>query len=225
MSSVEVPCGAGILASRVTPAAIRLARDPARARRAAAMSVRALVGCNGRFGRGVVPGVARNPAGSFAAAHDAAMKKHGSRLEFHRPLVPVAGLLLVLVMVLPPQAWASAARKPPDSTPQESGAAPLAADTAHQAAPAMSKNARPVTFDPKLLRPDPVYAGGYDQQAQLDIYGGKRRLDAPRPLVELGYAMYRVGPIGESATWLGVWFRRAAMATTRSMSFSASSNQ
>lgn len=69
----------------------------------------------------------------------------------------------------------------------------------------MSDEARPVEFDASLFSSDPTYEEtGYDPEAQYEIYGGKSRLDAPRPLLEIGRALYSEGPIGDGfETFLG----------------------
>ncbi len=60
----------------------------------------------------------------------------------------------------------------------------------------MSPGAKKETFDPKVFRPDPSYQNQpYDPAKQIDIYGGKKPIDTPRPLLELGDRMYVEGPI------------------------------
>ena len=59
----------------------------------------------------------------------------------------------------------------------------------------MSKEAKPTDYQPKDFRPDPSYQDKpYSPGAQTDIYGGKRALDAPRPLLELFRPIYEEGP-------------------------------
>jgi hypothetical protein len=43
--------------------------------------------------------------------------------------------------------------------------------------------------------PDPRYPGSYDTKQQIDIYGGKKNIDEPRPLIEAWEPMYREGPL------------------------------
>jgi hypothetical protein len=46
--------------------------------------------------------------------------------------------------------------------------------------------------------PDPRYTGkDYDQAQQLEIYGGKTKVVAPRPMIELGQPLYREGALGQ----------------------------
>ena len=60
----------------------------------------------------------------------------------------------------------------------------------------MSPGAKPEAYDPKVFRPDPSYQDKpYDATKQVDIYGGKKPIDTPRPVLELGDPMYVVGPI------------------------------
>jgi len=56
---------------------------------------------------------------------------------------------------------------------------------------------------PEGFRSDPVYTGHYDAEAQLAIYGGKRAVSTPRPLLELGYPQYDAGPLGGTHNFLG----------------------
>jgi hypothetical protein len=70
--------------------------------------------------------------------------------------------------------------------------------------PQMSPEARPVPHDPKAFGPDPSYADKpYDIGDQLRIYGGKSRVDTPRPMLELGRPIYQGGPYEAPGTWLG----------------------
>jgi len=55
-----------------------------------------------------------------------------------------------------------------------------------------------------LFRSDPQYATSYDAQGQVDIYGAKSAVVAPRPPVELGRQQYTSGAYDESSTLLGV---------------------
>ncbi len=68
----------------------------------------------------------------------------------------------------------------------------------------MSPEARPVDYRRDGFGPDPDYADKpYDVAAQLEIYGGKQRVDGPRPPIEWGYPMYQAGPIGPGTTIFG----------------------
>lgn len=74
----------------------------------------------------------------------------------------------------------------------------------HQAPPEMDPAVRRVTHDRTDYRPDPVYPDEpYDAEAQLEIYGGKRAVVAPRPMIELGFPQYREGPFGAGHNLVG----------------------
>src|SRR5947199_1751010 len=47
--------------------------------------------------------------------------------------------------------------------------------------------------DPAWFKSDPCYPEAYDAAAELDIYGGRRAIDRPRPPVELGLRLYDYG--------------------------------
>jgi len=65
--------------------------------------------------------------------------------------------------------------------------------------PAMSPGVERVPHDPKVFKPDPTYGtGAYDAERQVDIYGGKREVKTPRPLIEIGRPLYREGPLPPS---------------------------
>lgn len=53
------------------------------------------------------------------------------------------------------------------------------------------------------FRPDPEYGTKYSAEEQVDIYGGKRAVDPPRPLLELGRQQYTSGTYDASSTLLG----------------------
>jgi hypothetical protein len=55
-----------------------------------------------------------------------------------------------------------------------------------------------------LFRPDPRYdTATYDAQKQVDVYGAKQEVEAPRPLLELGRQQYTSGEYDASSTLLG----------------------
>jgi hypothetical protein len=54
-----------------------------------------------------------------------------------------------------------------------------------------------------LFRSDPQYEANYTAQAQVDVYGAKKVVEPPRPLLELGRLQYTSGSYGESSTLLG----------------------
>ena len=62
-------------------------------------------------------------------------------------------------------------------------------------APDMSPDVRPVGTDLNLFRADPSYDSSiYNSDDQIKIYGGKRGMDEPRPILELGRPIYQEGP-------------------------------
>ncbi len=68
----------------------------------------------------------------------------------------------------------------------------------------MAPEAKPAEFVREDFGPDPSYADKpYDPAAQLEIYGGKRRVDAPRPPIEWGYPLYQAGDIGAGINLFG----------------------
>ncbi|MDF1719041.1 MAG: hypothetical protein P1U65_00025 [Minwuia sp.] len=70
--------------------------------------------------------------------------------------------------------------------------------------PKMSDNAKRVPFQENAFGGDPDYShDDYDIQAQLDIYGGKSEVVAPRPLFELGRKQYVPGQLPEPSTVFG----------------------
>lgn len=72
------------------------------------------------------------------------------------------------------------------------------------AAPAMDPVASPVAVDKALFGPDPDYGPvAYDAQAQIDIYGGKYAVNGPRPLLEIGRALYGSGSLGSGIPLMG----------------------
>ncbi len=62
---------------------------------------------------------------------------------------------------------------------------------------------RETEFDPDHHKSDPVYPGGYDPDAQIEIYGGKRAVPVVRPLLEIGRDLYGPGEIGEGSPIFG----------------------
>ena len=68
----------------------------------------------------------------------------------------------------------------------------------------MSSEAKKIPFDPELFRPDPQYKDKpYSAPKQIEIYGGKSSMDAPRPLLELGRPIYKEGPFSEGYNLIG----------------------
>lgn len=73
-----------------------------------------------------------------------------------------------------------------------------------QPPPEIPVDAEFTEFDASVFKPDPTYEDdGYDAEAQLDIYGGKSPIEAPRPLLELGTPFYQEGPFSEDYAFLG----------------------
>lgn len=82
--------------------------------------------------------------------------------------------------------------------------APFAACAEH-APPETSKEATVVKHTDDVFAGDPVYEDKpYSGEAQLKIYGGKFVVPTPRPLLELGRAIYKAGPLQRSGTALGL---------------------
>ncbi|MFT5171898.1 MAG: hypothetical protein ACI8W7_000062 [Gammaproteobacteria bacterium] len=81
----------------------------------------------------------------------------------------------------------------------------LAVPASEQAKPSkMSKEAKPADVQEGGFRPDPTYEDKpYSAEAQLEIYGAKRALETPRPLLELGQRIYDSGPLRRSTTPFG----------------------
>jgi len=80
--------------------------------------------------------------------------------------------------------------------------APAAAEDEY--VPQTSPGVEHVEHDNEAFGDDPSYEDKpYDPEAQLLIYGGKRDVPAPRPLIELGREIYTAGPFQPSSTFLG----------------------
>lgn len=68
----------------------------------------------------------------------------------------------------------------------------------------MSPVAKPQNYDPNLFGPDPSYKDKpYDAEQQIEIYGGKTAIDAPRPAIELGRPIYVEGPFKKGINLIG----------------------
>lgn len=68
----------------------------------------------------------------------------------------------------------------------------------------MSEVVRPVPHDSGVFSPDPQYDNrDYDADAQLEIYGGKRVVDTPRPLTEFGRRVYDNGTFSQESYIFG----------------------
>jgi hypothetical protein len=80
----------------------------------------------------------------------------------------------------------------------------LAASDGHDAPRKMSPDAKSVDHDSKVFKSDPTYKDKpYDAKKQIDIYGGKTAIDAPRPAVELGRPIYVEGPFSQGINLFG----------------------
>lgn len=83
-------------------------------------------------------------------------------------------------------------------------AVPAVPETEKHYEPEMDSRVRPAEVDEDGFRPDPAYEDHvYSVAEQIEIYGGKRAIDAPRPLIELGYPMYAHGSIGPGYDIIG----------------------
>ncbi len=77
------------------------------------------------------------------------------------------------------------------------GASLLTASLLASAAPAFAEdaNVQRAPHSRSVFGPDPRYPSTYDPKQQIDIYGGKKNIDEPRPLLESGEPMYKEGPL------------------------------
>ncbi len=62
---------------------------------------------------------------------------------------------------------------------------------------------REVPFDKELFKSDPEYSITYDPEAQIEIYGGKKPVDNPKPPIEIGRGLYDPGEIGNGIQIFG----------------------
>jgi hypothetical protein len=77
-------------------------------------------------------------------------------------------------------------------------------DGDHKKPPRMSPFAKRASYQSESFKSDPVYPERqYSAEKQLEVYGGKREMKTPRPLVESGYPLYKEGPLGSLHTWFG----------------------
>ncbi len=68
-------------------------------------------------------------------------------------------------------------------------------------------------YDKSIFSPDPDYSTyDYDPEAQKLIYGGKRAVFQPRPLLELGRPQYRAGPLQRNGDFAINEYNRATTA-------------
>ena len=74
----------------------------------------------------------------------------------------------------------------------------------HTPPPKMDSFAKPVEYDKKYFKSDPVYPDKpYDVDAQVQIYGGKKAVPTARPWLELGHPLYDEGPFGAGYNLIG----------------------
>ena len=63
----------------------------------------------------------------------------------------------------------------------------------------MDSNVRPTDYNDKVFKADPTYEDKpYNAEEQIKIYGGKRNLKEPRPIIEIGQPQYIEGPFNQS---------------------------
>jgi hypothetical protein len=100
------------------------------------------------------------------------------------------------------QIVAQVQQRPENGSGAES--APATVPIEKQTPPQMSPGAAPTDIEFGSFGPDPDYSGlKYEVADQLDIYGGKHAVIAPRPLLELGPDLYAAGPIGDGINLFG----------------------
>lgn len=68
----------------------------------------------------------------------------------------------------------------------------------------MSPDAKPTEHKSDVFRPDPTYKDKpYSPQDQIDIYGGKKKVEVVEPLIELFRPIYEEGPFRQGNAALG----------------------
>lgn len=82
---------------------------------------------------------------------------------------------------------------------------PAFAASAHDDSPRkMDPVVTPTDHDSDVFKADPTYEEKpYDAERQLDIYGGKRNIEEPRPILEVGRPQYVEGPFGQGINVIG----------------------
>lgn len=114
-------------------------------------------------------------------------------------LIRLLAAATLLAGVAPADAQVPRRREAPTVSPGDA-----AKEREHKAPPQMDDAAQPQIFNRNLFRPGPVYPpDSYDVDAQIAIYGGKRAVETPRPLLELGYRQYSEGPLGAGFDLVG----------------------
>ena len=111
-------------------------------------------------------------------------------------IIPTAALSDTQIVEVPRR------QSPPAITSEERPNSPV--HKGHQAPPSLDPATRRAKHSEDDYRPDPHYPDEpYDVNAQLEIYGGKRAVRTPRPLLELGFPQYREGPFGPGHDLIG----------------------
>jgi hypothetical protein len=127
-----------------------------------------------------------------------------------RNFIPTAVLLAFAGSVIIPTAALSETQiaevprrqTPPAITSEERPNSPVY--KGHQAPPITDPATRRAKHSAEDYRPDPYYPDEpYDVSAELEIYGGKRAVRTPRPLLELGFPQYREGSFGPGHDLIG----------------------
>ena len=93
---------------------------------------------------------------------------------------------------------------PPDSTEGQAEAEDADADTGNEGDEGAADSAESGKGGKgDLFRSDPQYETSYNAQVQVDVYGAKKAVEPPRPLLELGRQQYTSGAYEASSTLLG----------------------
>lgn len=74
----------------------------------------------------------------------------------------------------------------------------------HGLIPERDERVKEVDFDGDAFKSDPVYTGGYDPEAQIEIYGGKTRVEPAPAALSIGRdELYGTGEVGEGLVLFG----------------------
>lgn len=111
-------------------------------------------------------------------------------------------LALALAVAASALAWKGAANAAPAF--DDAACTDDPANAPHDKPPVMAPEARLVPVERGLFGPDPSYPDKpYDAEAQIQIYGGKTAVNTPRPLLEIGRALYGPGELGPGIALFG----------------------
>lgn len=92
----------------------------------------------------------------------------------------------------------------PPAVPPGANLPPVDEDWLHRP-PSTPPCAELAPWDSGDFSPDPFYDHiPYDPCGELDVYGGKYQGPVQRPLVELGFPLYKTGPVPPSGTQFGI---------------------